>query len=47
LLEEWSMPLPAAIDAEAAAQAECMTHNDFRRAYDAFVAREPVRFKGD
>ena len=47
LLEEWAMPLAAAIDAEATAQAECMTHNDFKRAYAAFVAREPVRFEGD
>ena len=47
LLEEWSMPLPAAIDAEAAAQAQCMEGNDFKRAYAAFVAREPVRFEGD
>ncbi len=47
LLAEWSMPLPAAIDAEAAAQAQCMQSNDFKRAYAAFVAREPVRFEGD
>jgi enoyl-CoA hydratase/carnithine racemase len=47
LLAEWSMPLPEAIDAEAVAQAECMTHNDFKRAYAAYVAREPVRFEGD
>jgi enoyl-CoA hydratase/carnithine racemase len=44
---EWAMPLDAAIDAEAAAQAVCMERNDFRRAYDAFVAKRPPVFEGD
>ncbi|MFN2449563.1 MAG: enoyl-CoA hydratase family protein [Candidatus Baltobacteraceae bacterium] len=44
---EWDMPLDAAIDAEAAAQAQCMQTRDFRRAYEAFVAgRKPV-FEGN
>ncbi|HEY2476540.1 MAG TPA: enoyl-CoA hydratase family protein [Candidatus Cybelea sp.] len=47
LREEWSMPLDEAIDAEAAAQAACMETNDFRRAYEAFVAKRPVQFEGD
>ncbi|HEY4433515.1 MAG TPA: enoyl-CoA hydratase family protein, partial [Candidatus Cybelea sp.] len=47
LREEWSMPLDDAIDAEARAQASCMESNDFRRAYDAFAAKRPVRFEGD
>ena len=47
LLEEWAMPLDAAIDAEAAAQALCMESNDFRRAYDAFAAKRRPEFEGD
>ena len=47
LHEEWNMPLDDAIDAEARAQAECMQTEDFRRAYEAFVAgRRPV-FEGN
>jgi enoyl-CoA hydratase/carnithine racemase len=44
---EWSLPVDAAIDAEAEAQAACMQSEDFRRAYRAFVAREKPRFEGD
>ncbi|MGA8533181.1 MAG: enoyl-CoA hydratase family protein [Candidatus Tumulicola sp.] len=44
---EWSMPLDAAIDAEARAQAACMETRDFRRAYEAFVAKRPPKFEGD
>ncbi|HEX4013668.1 MAG TPA: enoyl-CoA hydratase family protein [Candidatus Cybelea sp.] len=47
LREEWALPLDDAIDAEARAQATCMESNDFHRAYDAFVAKRPVRFEGD
>lgn len=47
LHEEWSMPLDEAIDAEARAQAVCMETNDFRRAYDAFIAGERPAFAGD
>ena len=47
LHEEWSMPLDAAIDAEARAQAACMQTRDFRRAYEAFVAKRTVEFEGD
>ena len=47
LHQEWAMPLDAAIDAEARAQAVCMESRDFHRAYKAFVAkREPI-FEGD
>jgi len=46
LHREWSMDLDAAIDAEAEAQAICMATGDFRRAYDAFVAKTPPRFEG-
>ncbi len=47
LHDEWAMPLDAAIDAEAAAQALCMETNDFRRAYDAFAAKRVPEFEGD
>jgi len=47
LHREWSMDLDAAIDAEAEAQAICMATGDFRRAYDAFVAKAPPRFEGN
>jgi enoyl-CoA hydratase/carnithine racemase len=47
LREEWAMPLEAAIDAEAEAQATCMERNDFRRAYEAFVAKRRPEFQGD
>ena len=44
---EWAMSLDQAIEAEAVAQALCMTTQDFRRAYDAFVAKQRPVFKGD
>jgi enoyl-CoA hydratase/carnithine racemase len=47
LHSEWSMSIEAAIEAEAQAQALCMQTNDFRRAYDAFVAKARPAFKGD
>lgn len=47
LAQEWSMGLDQAIEAEAQAQAICMQGNDFRRAYEAFVAKEKPVFEGD
>jgi enoyl-CoA hydratase/carnithine racemase len=47
LRDEWVLPLDEAIDAEARAQATCMETNDFRRAYEAFVAKRPPQFEGD
>lgn len=44
---EWHMPVDAAIDAEAEAQAVCMQTEDFRRAYRAFIAKERPRFEGN
>jgi enoyl-CoA hydratase/carnithine racemase len=44
---EWSMALDDAIDAEAQAQALCMQTADFRRAYDAFCAKQRPQFRGD
>jgi enoyl-CoA hydratase/carnithine racemase len=47
LAQEWNMGIEQAIEAEAQAQALCMQTADFKRAYDAFVAREKPVFKGD
>ncbi len=47
LAQEWSMSLEQAIEAEAQAQAICMQGNDFKRAYEAFVAKERPVFEGD
>jgi enoyl-CoA hydratase/carnithine racemase len=47
LRDEWVLPLDEAIDAEARAQAICMETNDFRRAYEAFVAKRPPQFEGN
>ena len=47
LHREWAMEIDAAIDAEARAQAECMQTNDFRRAYEAFAAKQTPAFEGD
>jgi len=44
---EWNMSLDQAIEAEAQAQAICMTTNDFHRAYHAFVDKQKPEFKGD
>jgi enoyl-CoA hydratase/carnithine racemase len=45
--QEWSMSVAQAIESEAQAQAICMQTNDFRRAYDAFVAKERPSFEGN
>ena len=47
LAMEWAMSVEQAIEAEAVAQALCMTTQDFRRAYDAFVAKRRPEFKGN
>jgi enoyl-CoA hydratase/carnithine racemase len=47
LHREWSMDIESAIEAEAQAQALCMATEDFRRAFDAFAARQVPAFKGD
>ncbi|WP_437691627.1 enoyl-CoA hydratase family protein [Sorangium sp. So ce176] len=46
LESERTMPLSAAIEAEAQAQALCMAHPDFREAYEASKAKRPPRFEG-
>jgi len=47
LHREWDMGLDQAIEAEAKAQAVCMQTRDFKRAYEAFVAKRTPQFKGD
>jgi enoyl-CoA hydratase/carnithine racemase len=47
LNQEWNMGLDQAIEAEAQAQAICMQTADFRRAYEAFVAKRRPSFEGD
>jgi enoyl-CoA hydratase/carnithine racemase len=46
LHQEWAMGLDEAIEAEAQAQAVCMQTEDFRRAYEAFVAKAVPEFEG-
>ena len=47
LVQEWTMGLEQAIEAEAQAQAICMQTRDFERAFKAFVAKEKPVFEGD
>ena len=47
LQQEWSMTIDQAIEAEAQAQAICMQTHDFRRAYEAFAAKQKPAFGGD
>lgn len=47
LNQEWSMTLEQAIEAEAQAQAICMQTQDFRRAFEAFAARQAPKFEGN
>jgi enoyl-CoA hydratase/carnithine racemase len=42
---EASMPLKAAMQAEAWIQAECMKHPDYKEAFDAFVAKRKPAFR--
>jgi enoyl-CoA hydratase/carnithine racemase len=47
LAMEWAMSVEEAVEAEAVAQALCMTTKDFARAYRAFAAKERPVFQGD
>ena len=47
LHQEWAMTIEQAIEAEAQAQALCMLTEDFKRAYDAFVAKQRPNFEGN
>ena len=45
--QEWSMGIDELIESEAQAQAICMATGDFRRAFDAFAAKEKPKFEGN
>ena len=47
LQQEWAMTIEQAIEAEAQAQAICMQTQDFKRAFDAFAAKQKPVFGGD
>ncbi|NDH50572.1 MAG: enoyl-CoA hydratase family protein [Betaproteobacteria bacterium] len=47
LQQEWAMTIEQAVEAEAQAQAICMQTKDFKRAFDAFAARQKPVFMGD
>lgn len=47
LQQEWSMSIEQAVEAEAQAQAICMQTGDFRRAYEAFAAKQKPVFEGN
>ncbi|HEV7356852.1 MAG TPA: enoyl-CoA hydratase family protein [Steroidobacteraceae bacterium] len=47
LNQEWNMGLEQALESEAQAQAVCMKTEDFRRAYEAFSAKQRPIFKGN
>ncbi len=47
LAMEWAMSIEEAIEAEAVAQALCMTTEDFARAFHAFSNKVTPQFQGD
>ncbi len=47
LAMEWAMSVEEAIEAEAVAQALCMTTEDFSRAFHAFAAKQKPVFEGN
>ena len=47
LQQEWAMSIEQAIEAEAQAQAICMQTQDFKRAFEAFAAKQKPMFGGD
>jgi enoyl-CoA hydratase/carnithine racemase len=47
LHQAWAMDLDSEIEAEAQAQAICMQTGDFRRAYEAFLAKRTPKFEGN
>lgn len=46
LNQEWAMGLEEIIESEAQAQALCMLTHDFKRAFDAFAAKQSPTFEG-
>lgn len=47
LQQEWSVSVDTAIEMEAQAQALCMQTEDFKRAFNAFAAKQAPVFQGD
>jgi enoyl-CoA hydratase/carnithine racemase len=47
LHQEWNAGIDEAIEMEAQAQAILMQNRDFRRAYEAFAAKQKPAFEGD
>jgi len=47
LNQEWAMGIEEMIESEAQAQALCMLTQDFRRAFEAFAAKQQPRFEGN
>jgi enoyl-CoA hydratase/carnithine racemase len=47
LNQEWAMGLEEIIESEAQAQAICMLTHDFKRAFDAFAAKQAPKFEGN
>lgn len=47
LNQEWAMGLDEMIESEAQAQALCMLTQDFKRAFDAFAAKQVPKFEGN
>ena len=47
LNQEWAMGIEEIIESEAQAQALCMLTQDFRRAFEAFAAKQTPRFEGN
>ena len=47
LNQEWAMGIDEMIESEAQAQAICMATGDFRRAFDAFSAKQKPVFQGN
>jgi enoyl-CoA hydratase/carnithine racemase len=47
LQQEWAMTIEQAVEAEAQAQAICMQTQDFKRAFEAFSAKQTPVFGGD
>jgi len=47
LNQEWAMGIDEMIESEAQAQALCMLTQDFKRAFDAFAAKQKPKFAGN
>jgi len=45
--QEWAMGVDEMVESEAQAQAICMVTGDFRRAFDAFAAKQKPVFEGN